>query len=51
MDQASHPITSKKITEEWEPLEMKGSIIDYIPQYNKFWNELKQKVFPLGSLE
>ena len=25
-------ITSKRIiTEEWEPLEMKGSIIDYIP--------------------
>ncbi len=30
---------------------MKGSILEYMPLYNNFWNDLKQKVFPLGSLE
>ena len=49
--QMSQPRMAKKTEEEWEPLDMKGSILEYIPQYNHFWNDLKQKVFPLGTLE
>lgn len=30
---------------------MKGSILELMPHYNNFWNNLKQKVFPLGTLE
>jgi len=37
----SQPRMAKKTEEEWEPLDMKGSILEYIPQYNHFWNDLK----------
>jgi len=47
----AQPVRSRQIVDEWEPLEMKGTILEFMPQYNQFWNELKQKVFPLGALE
>eukprot|EP00347_Sterkiella_histriomuscorum_P023735 403333566 len=52
MSQANSTLKKQKnVQEEWEPLQMKGSILEYMPQYNNFWNDLKQKVFPLGTLE